>query len=626
MTSNELKTKTLRHTEYYGMTDTRDRLYADSLKGKKFNNLMELITSENNIMLAYRNIKSNKGSSTPGVDGVTIKDIDKLSYEDFIMKIKKKFQNYNPRKVRRKDIKKPNGKTRPLGIPSMWDRIIQQCILQILEPICEAKFNKHSYGFRPNHSAENAIADCFVRITHGKLAYVVDIDIQGFFDAVNHTKLMQQIWTLGIRDKQLLVIIRKILKAPIVLQNGKTEYPTKGTPQGGILSPLLANINLNEFDWWIYNQWEGRECKELSFHYNAKGVRHKGQVYKKLRKVTKLKEMYIVRYADDLKIFCRTRNDAIKTYHAAKQWLEERLRLNISDEKSQITNLKKKGSDFLGFTLHMKPKKKKWTMNSHVSKKAIKRVHRNLKEQIVRIQKAKNNHIKLKEVSKYNSMVIGVHNYYKIASHVNVDFNDLHYSILKSMYNRLEGLEKTSPIKVRDKGIKPYIKTPMVRFILDQPMLPIGYVQTRKPMNKKREINPFTPEGRKKIHKDLSTVSPAELKWLREHPVINDRATPKFNDNRISRYVQQRGKDGITGRNLDLEHMHCHHIIPWEISKDDSYDNLILVDEDVHRLIHATKEGTIIEYLELLKFDEEQLEKLNKYRAKVGNEPVTHNA
>uniref|UniRef100_UPI0021C7A813 reverse transcriptase domain-containing protein n=1 Tax=Enterococcus faecium TaxID=1352 RepID=UPI0021C7A813 len=145
----------------------------------------------------------------------------------------------------------------------IWDRIAQQCILQVLEPICEAKFNNHSYGFRPNRSAEHAIADCMARMNQSHMEYVVDVDIKGFFDEVNHTKLMRQIWSMGIRDKQLLLIIRKMLRAPVVLPNGKLIYPTKGTPQGGILSPLLANINLNEFDWWIANQWEEKDAKEL---------------------------------------------------------------------------------------------------------------------------------------------------------------------------------------------------------------------------------------------------------------------------------------------------------------------------------------------------------------------------
>jgi len=137
-----MKNTRLRHAEYYGMTETFDELYAKSRNAHIFKNLMTIITSKDNILLAYRNIKRNNGSATPGVDGVTINDIEKLSTHEFIGIVKKRFAHYNPRKVKRVEIPKPNGKTRPLGIPSMWDRIAQQCILQVLEPICEAKFYK----------------------------------------------------------------------------------------------------------------------------------------------------------------------------------------------------------------------------------------------------------------------------------------------------------------------------------------------------------------------------------------------------------------------------------------------------------------------------------------------------
>lgn len=128
---------------------------------------MNLINSRDNILLAYRNIKRNNGSPTPSTDGITIEDIGKLNEHDFLNIVRKRFKTYRPRPVRRVEIPKANGKTRPLGIPSIWDRIAQQCILQILEPICEAKFNKHSYGFRPNRSTEHAIADLSVRINRG---------------------------------------------------------------------------------------------------------------------------------------------------------------------------------------------------------------------------------------------------------------------------------------------------------------------------------------------------------------------------------------------------------------------------------------------------------------------------
>ena len=132
------------------------------------------------------------------------------------------------------------------GIPCIWDRLVQQCIKQVMEPICEAKFSDNSYGFRPNRSVEHAMQRTYTMLQRMNLHYVIEFDIKGFFDNVNHSKLVRQIWALGIHDKQLIFIIKRILKAPIRMPDGTTLIPDKGTPQGGIISPLLANIVLNE--------------------------------------------------------------------------------------------------------------------------------------------------------------------------------------------------------------------------------------------------------------------------------------------------------------------------------------------------------------------------------------------
>lgn len=154
----------LRHAEYYGMQEVFDGLYAKSSKNETFTNLMNIILKRENILLAYRNIKSNDGSKTPGTDGVTFDDIGKLMPDEVIDTVRfitiGSTHGYRPKPVRRKEIPKPYDptKTRPLGIPCVWDRLVQQCIKQVMEPICEAKFSENSYGFRPNRSAENAIA------------------------------------------------------------------------------------------------------------------------------------------------------------------------------------------------------------------------------------------------------------------------------------------------------------------------------------------------------------------------------------------------------------------------------------------------------------------------------------
>ncbi|GEM_PF-1138841 len=278
------KQRKLRNSEYYDMETVFDSLYAKSKDRKIFNHLMEIIESEENIKLAYRTVKKNSGSNTAGVDKRTIKDLMKLSEEEYVCLIRKQFSNYHPRPVRRVEIPKPNGKMRPLGIPTIVDRVVQQCVLQVIEPICEARFSENSNGFRPNRSAETAIAQCMRLIQVQHLYHVVDLDIKGFFDNINHTKLIRQIWALGIQDKKLLCILKEMLKAPIIMPNGEKVYPKKGTPQGGILSPLLANIVLNELDWWIASQWEEMPTKTaFKTRNNAQGTIIKSHSYRALR-------------------------------------------------------------------------------------------------------------------------------------------------------------------------------------------------------------------------------------------------------------------------------------------------------------------------------------------------------
>ena len=239
------------NADMYNMEGVQFALYEQSKNGKNFNNLAKLVMRTENIVMAYKNVKANKGAKTPGTDGLTIDDVNRLTTEEMVSAVRAKFNWYNPKAVKRVEIPKPNGKTRPLGIPTIWDRIIQQCILQILEPICEAKFLDNSKGFRPGKSSEDAMASFMYNVNRRQMTYVVDVDIKGFFDNVDHTKLMRLVWNMGIHDKQLLVVIRKMLKAPIKMPNGTLEYPDKGTPQGGILSPLLANIYLHELDKWL---------------------------------------------------------------------------------------------------------------------------------------------------------------------------------------------------------------------------------------------------------------------------------------------------------------------------------------------------------------------------------------
>ena len=534
-----LKIDALRHNEYYSMQEIYDLLYDQSKNRNVFNQLMDTITSRENILLAYRNIKSNGGSNTPGTDKLTIKNIGKLTSEEVVEKVQHILYNYSPRAVRRKEIPKPNGKTRPLGIPCIWDRLIQQCILQVLEPICEAKFSENSYGFRPNRSCEHAIAHAYRLMQQSKLRYVVEVDIEGFFDNVSHSKLLKQIWAMGIRDKKLLYVIRRILTAQILMPDGTSITPDKGTPQGGILSPLLANIVLNEFDHWIDSQWQENPLaveRGRNRQINGQNVFDKSGGYK-LMKTTCLKEMYIVRYADDFRIFCRNNEDAQNTMVAVKQWLEKRLRLNVSSEKTRVVNLRKQYAEFLGFKMRLVKKSEKYVVESHMCEKAQMKILATAKESIKAIQKPKDDKEKYQAVSKYNSQVMGWHNYYGIATHINIDFHKISFVINTLMDNRLKGcLKKKCNGKIHNAIIERYGKSKQIRYITANPVAPIAYVQTKKPMCKSRSINRYSAEGRKGIHDNLK-MDITLLRELMKQPLYQ--STIEYSDNRISLFSGQ---------------------------------------------------------------------------------------
>lgn len=590
------------------MQNVIDKLYENSLKGKIPKDLLSIITSRNNIRLAYRNIKRNNGSLTVGTNKTNIMDIAEKDIDELVNYVKRRLQNFQPHSIRRVYIPKDfNDEMRPLGIPTIEDRIIQQCILQILEPICEAKFHKHSYGFRPNRSAHHAIARAQHLMNINGLHYVVDIDIKGFFDNINHGKLLKQLWSIGIRDKRLISIISKMLKANIIGE-GRMN---KGTPQGGIISPLLSNIVLNEFDWWISSQWETFKSKKV---YSAKNKQDR-----ELKK-SNLKEMFIVRYADDFKIFCRDYKTANKIFIAAKNWLKERLGLEVSTKKSKITNLRKHYTEFLGFKLKVIPKassRRGYVSISDVSDKAVKKMNSSLRKSVKTIQYSKD--YKSIEIDRMNSKIRGYHNYYKVATKVNLTFSRMSFALSKVIHNRLKS-QSTNIGPVSKSYNKLYGQYNFKKvYIEGKPIFPLAGVKFEIPKNYMGIINNYTAEGRKAIHKSIKVLDSNVLVHLIENPV-KDR-TIEFNDNRIALFVAQKGNCGISGLPLEVGRMHTHHKTPKEYGGTDAYSNLIIVSNFVHILIHATKEETIRRYLKLSNLTQKQIDKLNRLRKLSKREP-----
>ncbi|MFE3892595.1 group II intron reverse transcriptase/maturase [Priestia sp. YIM B13446] len=587
-----------RYSDYYNMTPIFDELYQKSSENKKFKKLMDVIQSDNNIKLAFRMIKSNTGSKTAGTDGLTIQNIKENNIDEYVQQVRNKLNNFSPDEVRRVHIPKENSKEkRPLGIPTMIDRLIQQSIKQVLEPICEAKFHPHSYGFRPNRSTNHALVRMSSLVNVGHFYHVVDIDIKGFFDNVSHNKLIKQMYSLGIHDRKLLSVIKSMLKAPIAGEG----IPTKGTPQGGILSPLLSNIVLNELDWWISSQWETFKTKS---NYSNDSNR-----YRAINK-TKLKKIFIIRYADDFKIMCKTHKQAQNIYHAVKDWLKQRLGLDISPDKSKVINLKRNPSDFLGFEIRAVKKSGKYVAYSHVKSKAKVRIRKQLTEQVKKIQKKPSP----ENIKRLNAIILGLHVYYKSATHVWKDFGEIAYPVYRMMFNRLKKLSKYEKVKKKNTIFEKFYgkcdaKTWTISGIS---IFPIHYVHSQNIMCFSQDTCDYTNKGRQKSTKALKNQTDIKVIELAKN-YVKERSI-QYNDNRIARASMCSFKCELTGMELEVKDVHAHHKIPIKLGGTDEYDNLIIVHKDIHRLIHATSETVINKHINLI-HNKQKLKKLNTLRA-----------
>jgi RNA-directed DNA polymerase len=272
--------------------------------------LMEEVCEPANLLKALRQVKRNGGS--PGVDGMTVNDLPA-----YLQRYWETIRNellegtYQPHPVRRAEIPKPNGGTRPLGIPTVVDRLIQQAMLQVLQPQWDRTFSEQSYGFRPNRSAHQAVRQARRHIQEG-YAYVVDIDLEQFFDTVNHDKLLSEIGK-RTRDKRLMRLIGRYLRSGAVMGDGVVVRQEAGTPQGGPLSPLLSNLYLDKLD------------KELE----RRGHR-------------------FVRYADDCNIYVKSERAAQRVKETIRGYLSKRLMLRVNEVKSAAGEAK--GRTFLGFS------------------------------------------------------------------------------------------------------------------------------------------------------------------------------------------------------------------------------------------------------------------------------------
>lgn len=606
----------VRFSNEAGLKAFQDFLYEKSGSGATFTGLLEAMANDTTIVTAVHNIKSNHGSNTAGVDGMKMDEYLQMPREKLTALIKSNFGEYKPKPARREYIKKSNGKLRPLGIPTVLDRIVQECMRIILEPICEARFYPHSYGFRPYRAQKHAIRDIINVINAGtrskdQAVWAVEGDIKGCFDNINHRILMQKLWRIGVHDKRVLKIISQMLKAGYIERD--LFYATElGSPQGGILSPLLSNVYLNDFDWYIGRCYmePHRQCK------------HKCNDTRRL-KWSGITPKYNYRFADDWVILTSTEQEAHRLKKELTKYFRYRMKLELSQEKTYVTDLRTNGIHFLGFVVkaerkHRTPDPKSWT-NNLVGKpfpdmeRLTKKIH-GLQDEVRKIGKMEGLEAQAGQIQYVNSAIMGIaqylqtsicsHAYHTIDRRIDLTALAVWKGLYPKTYNQMQvplkqlcnlpqrhaGYDsKTFAIKVEDKwfGIT-------YAFITHS-----NY--EKKPFDQK--MTPYTQDGRKRYVAYRKSHAPLPL----DRPSVN---TPedirlavggkgshrKYNFeyfmNREYAFNRDRGKCKCCGVHLAEEvPRHCHHIRnALHIEYINKVNNLAWLCESCHRMVHSNGE------------------------------------
>ena len=368
--------------------------WATDHERERYCDLFNLVCDREWLYRAYKNVAENKGSQTPGVDGASHRDWGRnLNIRIEELRTALLTGTYCPQPSRRVYIPKKGGKLRPLGIPTFRDKIVQEAIRMVIEPIFEADFLPYSFGFRPKRSTHDAMAAVRTHMMDGRrMYYVIEGDIKGCFDAIHHKKLMCLL-RKRIADKRVLNIILLFLKAGI-MENGLFKVTEQGTPQGGVISPLLANIYLHEFDRYFHDQFKAITS------YERDKRRRNGE-----------NNASYVRYADDFVIHC---NGHIKDVRQLKEdvaeFLVKELHLTLSTEKTLITHVDD-GFEFLGFRFYRGlDRERKWKPKTTIPPIKVQAVKEKIKALTER------DHLNMSEaglISQLNAILRGWGNYYR---------------------------------------------------------------------------------------------------------------------------------------------------------------------------------------------------------------------
>jgi RNA-directed DNA polymerase len=606
---------------------TLDELYSISklakLEGKRpsVRGLVEIMASKITIVTAIHNIKSNKGSKTPGIDSKTMqKDYLEKPYKWVIEDIQSAFIKFTPQKIRREYIDKPGKlEKRPLGIPSIRDRIVQECIRIVLEPILEAQFFNHSYGFRPMRDAQMATQRLTDLVHKTGYYWVVEGDISKCFDKINHGILIKRLYHMGIKDRRILQIIKAMLKAGIV---GECQINEDGTQQGSIISPLLSNAYMDMLDEWLANQWENKSTK---FNYSIQWGKMSA-----LRERTNLIPAYLVRYADDFCVITNSREHAQFLKNKIQEFLYNDMKLNLSNEKTLITDIRKNYIHFLGYQYKVvKGKAKKgYITRTMPDRNRLKSKVDSICEEIKNIHIHSSREQVIHNINLTNSKIRGLINYYNNCSWVNVTMQKFAHRISTVASGRLREYkgkwipaDETQNLINVHKDYKQ--KIPAIKYgDIYIGVTNLAFCKWERIFQKNQKENPFTEEGRqiyfkrtkrKRQNERLEEILTEKTSMLVGYGMTDKDYNFEYYMNRAYALNRDKVKCRCCGKWLYTGIVYTHRINPHlPINKINKVSNLASMDKDCFELVKNV--NTNISHIET-----EIRKKIENFRKRLGN-------
>lgn len=549
----------------------------------------QMVYEVNNVSLALRQLSKSPGRMALGPDKTNFATLEKYSVFQLSQIVKDRLINKKMDYVRRTYIPKGNSeKMRPLGICSVWDKLVEKCIQLVLEPYCETKFVDSSFGFREQVSTHNALAK--VKNQCQTMSYVLSIDMKDYFGTVDPDIAYREMWYIGIRDKVILNYIFRFIKKGYYEDSCKIDDPL-GVAQGSSLGPLISNIYLHRFDVWLRDQgdrWHDQSVNKFRYENRRRNMR-----------TTNLKIGIHVRYADDILVLCKNKNDAERFRFSITKYLTKNMRLIINEEKTRIYDLTKERMKFLGYVFYVYKQKTK--KSARKGRYRVTNILPQAKEDEI-VERCGKLLDDIKKSPSYatihawNVYVIGIHNYYKGMNHFCESFKKIGWRIYKKFYHTMNKRikfteEQSHKNRFMNGAYSNWGKKGYYCFDM-YPVIEIDWASWDKTLISAEKgtvirKNPYD-YGAKRHKPGVSLDDIGYLVNTSRH-MKNSR----YSMFRISKYSSVRGVSYLSGEYVPVNEYHCHHIIPQYRKGTNDFNNLCVLSNTEHAALHGKNPETL---------------------------------